>query len=138
MTESIANQADMVGKWMEFTYYENEDKVYYDVGPTLNYMDTEHITGSSLVFKRSLFSENFRFYDVTHGEDVFFRNLLVNSGKKVFRINGFDHIIFRGKNLSNHTWQITDRYLKNETYLRNNELDITLNLSEALTELELN
>ena len=138
INESLALGADMVGKWMEFTYYENYNRVYFDAGPTLNYVETEHISGSTLVFKRSLFFENFRFYEITHGEDVYFRNLLVNSGKKVYRINGFDHIVFRGSNTKNHTWQITDRYLMNETYLRNNEFEMVLDIAEAEKVLGLN
>jgi hypothetical protein len=138
INESLALGADMVGKWMEFTYYENNNRVYFDAGPTLNYVETEHISGSTLVFKRSLFFENFRFYEITHGEDVYFRNLLVNSGKKVYRINGFDHIVFRGSNVKNHTWQITDRYLMNETYLRNNEFEMVLDIAEAEKVLGLN
>jgi hypothetical protein len=138
INESLALGADMVGKWMEFTYYENYNRVYFDAGPTLNYVETEHISGSTLVFKRSLFFENFRFYEITHGEDVYFRNLLVNSGKKVYRINGFDHIVFRGSNTKNHTWQITDRYLMNETYLRNNEFEMVLEIAEAEKVLGLN
>ena len=138
INESLALGADMVGKWMEFTYYENNNRVYFDAGPTLNYVETEHISGSTLVFKRSLFFENFRFYEITHGEDVYFRNLLVNSGKKVYRINGFDHIVFRGSNINNHTWQITDRYLMNETYLRNNEFEMVLDIAEAEKVLGLN
>jgi hypothetical protein len=138
INESLALGADMVGKWMEFTYYENYNRVYFDAGPTLNYVETEHISGSTLVFKRSLFFENFRFYEITNGEDVYFRNLLVNSGKKVYRINGFDHIVFRGSNVKNHTWQITDRYLMNETYLRNNEFEMVLDIAEAEKVLGLN
>lgn len=138
INESLALGADMVGKWMEFTYYENDNRVYFDAGPTLNYVETEHISGSTLVFKRSLFFENFRFYEITNGEDVYFRNLLLNSGKKVYRINGFDHIVFRGSNIKNHTWQITDRYLMNETYLRNNEFEMVLDIAEAEKVIGLN
>ena len=138
INESLALGADMVGKWMEFTYYENDNRVYFDAGPTLNYVETEHITGSTLVFKRSLFFESFRFYDISHGEDVYFRNLLVNSGKKVYRINGFDHIVFRAANKKNHTWQITDRYLINETYFRNNEFEMVLDITKAEKVLGLN
>jgi glycosyltransferase involved in cell wall biosynthesis len=138
INEAIALKADLVGKWMEFTYYESEKKVFYDKGPTLTYVETEHISGSSLVFKRSLFNENFKFYDVTHGEDVFFRNLLINSGKKVYRIHGFDHIVFRSENLKNHTWQISDRYLVNETLVRNNELKLIFDLNTAQKNLQVN
>ncbi len=98
--------ASIVGKYSVYYNLEGHDSLVLRFPNNENrYM--KYIAGSTLTFKKEIF-ENVKFKALNRSEDTNFINESISKGYKIYSTDRFNHVINRRKNLSTHTWKITE------------------------------
>lgn len=104
------SDADVVGKKSIYVYFEEGNRVEIKYPNTENrYID--FIAGSTIVFKKRIF-EKVQMEARNTGEDTSFLNNCKSLGYKIYSSDRFNHILFRRKDKSSHTWTISDEQLQ--------------------------
>ena len=98
----------IVGKKEIFIYLEGQNKTFVRYKGQ-RHMETDFLTGATLVFSRKALTQ-LSFGDLNRGEDS---NILEQAKKlkiKTYVADPFNFVVYRSKELSNHTWQVEDKF----------------------------
>lgn len=98
----------IVGKKEIFIYLESQNKTFVRYKGQ-RHMETDFLTGATLVFSRKALTQ-LSFGDLNRGEDS---NILEQAKKlkiKTYVADPFNFVVYRSKELSNHTWQVEDKF----------------------------
>lgn len=107
--------AGVVGKYTVYAYMEGTNELILRYPDHENrYMD--YVAGSTLTFKKEIYN-NVKFRHKNKSEDTIFLNDCMSFGYKIYASDRFNHVISRRKNLSTHTWKITDTEFKKKSVL---------------------
>nr|AAK17912.1 putative glycosyltransferase EcbJ [Pasteurella multocida] len=96
---------DMVGKAEVFFYLEALDKTVLVRDGRAAYREMDFVSGATFVIKKSTFNKLGGFIEVNQSEDSNFIKRLKESGGKIYSSDPFNFVVFRSKDVSNHTWQ---------------------------------
>lgn len=98
----------IVGKKEIFIYLESQDKTFVRYKGQ-RHIETNFLTGATLVFSRKALSQ-LSFGDLNRGEDS---NILEQAKKlkiKMYVTDPFNFVVYRSKEIGNHTWQVEDTF----------------------------
>lgn len=98
----------IVGKKEIFIYLEGQNKTFVRYKGQ-RHLETDFLTGATLVFSRKALAQ-LSFGDLNRGEDT---NILEQAKKlkiKTYVADPFNFVVYRSKELSNHTWQVEDKF----------------------------
>ena len=110
-------EASIVGKYSVYFNLEEHDSLVLRF-PSHENRYIKYVSGSTLTFKKEIFKD-VKFKDINRSEDTSFINESISKGYKVYSTDRFNHIINRRKNLSTHTWKITeDEILKSSSIIK--------------------
>lgn len=98
----------IVGKKEIFIYLESEDKTYVRYKGQ-RHMETNFLTGATLVFSKKALN-SLKFGDLNRGEDSNILEQAKINNIKMYVTDPFNFIVYRSKNISNHTWQVEDKF----------------------------
>lgn len=96
---------DMVGKAEVFFYLEALNKTVLIRDGKAAYREMDFVSGATFVIKKSTFDKLGGFIEVNQSEDSNLLKRLKESGGKIYSSDPFNFIVFRSKNVSDHTWQ---------------------------------
>ena len=105
----------IVGKKEIFIYLEGQNKTFVRYKGQ-RHMETDFLTGATLVFSRKALTQ-LSFGDLNRGEDS---NILEQAKKlkiKTYVADPFNFVVYRSKELSNHTWQVEDKFFTDKGVL---------------------
>lgn len=117
----------IVGKKEIFVYLEGQNKTYVRYKGQ-RHMETNFLTGATLVFSKAALNK-LSFGDLNKGEDS---NILEQAKKeniKMYVADPFNFVVFRSKDVGNHTWQVEDNFFTNKGDL------VGLGLAENIVKL---
>ncbi|MDR7870055.1 MAG: glycosyltransferase [Tissierellaceae bacterium] len=98
--------ASIVGKYSVYYNLEGYDSLVLRF-PNNENRYIKYVSGSTLTFKKEVYKD-VKFKDINRSEDTNFINESISKGYKVYSTDRFNHIINRRKNLSSHTWKISE------------------------------
>ncbi|MCW9732358.1 glycosyltransferase [Avibacterium sp. 20-15] len=110
----------IVGKKEIFIYLESLDKTYVRFKGQ-HHLETNFLTGATLVFSRKAL-DKLKFGNLNRGEDS---NILEQANKlgiKMYVADPFNFIVYRAKDINNHTWQVSDNFFTEKGEFIGNEL----------------
>lgn len=117
----------IVGKKEIFVYLEGQNKTYVRYKGQ-RHMETNFLTGATLVFSKAALNK-LSFGDLNKGEDS---NILEQAKKeniKMYVADPFNFVVFRSRDVGNHTWQVEDNFFTNKGGL------VGLGLAEEITKI---
>ncbi|HSQ87221.1 glycosyltransferase, partial [Romboutsia sp.] len=102
-------EASIIGKNTFYAYFKDTNKLALRY-PNKEYMYTNLIAGSAMIFKREVY-EAVRFNDRLNVSEIAdFLQGAMAKGFKIFSTNRFNHAVVRRDDLSSHTWQENEKY----------------------------
>lgn len=111
---------DMVGKAEVFFYLEALDKTVLVRDGRAAYRNMDFVSGATFVIKKSVFDKLGGFINLNQSEDSNLLKRLKESGGKIYSADPFNFVVFRSKNVENHTWkQQAEDFLKSSSYIGN-------------------
>lgn len=110
----------VVGKKEIFIYLESQDKTFVRYHGQ-RHMQTDFLTGATLVFSRKAL-DTLSFGDLNRGEDSNIIEQAKKAGIKMYVTDPFNFVVFRSKEVGNHTWQVEDEFFTNKGVLVGNGL----------------
>ncbi len=111
LTDSINTfkftDAHIVGKYSIYAYFERTNTLVLRFPNRENrYMD--YVAGSTLTMKKEIF-DKIKFRDISKSEDTLFLEDSLKEGYKIYASDRFNYVVIRRKDLSTHSWKITER-----------------------------
>lgn len=120
------SQADMVGKARYFVEIEHEGDVFLVNGPEESFSD--HLIGSSLVFRRSLWEKVPFPHRPSRVDSIFLRGVRA-VGAKIYSNSRFEHGVRR--RAAGHTWQVdAAHFAARGTRVGSSFLDVQIDAEE--------
>ncbi|HDL5190775.1 TPA: glycosyltransferase, partial [Mannheimia haemolytica] len=115
----------IIGKKEIFIFLESQNKTFVRYKGQ-RHLETDFLTGATLVFARDALKK-LSFGDLNRGEDSNILEQAKKLGIKMYVTDPFNFVVFRSKELSNHTWQVDDNFFTNKGVFVGEELakDIT-------------
>lgn len=98
----------IVGKKEIFIYLERQDKTFVRYKGQ-RHMETDFLTGATLVFSRDALNK-LEFGDLNKGEDSNILQQAKKLGVKTYVADPFNFVVYRSKEVNNHTWQVEDSF----------------------------
>ena len=98
----------IVGKKEIFIYLEGQNKTFVRYKGEYH-KETNFLTGATLVFSRTAL-EKLSFGNLNRGEDSNILEQAKQNGIKMYVADPFNFVVYRSKNVSNHTWQVEDKF----------------------------
>lgn len=103
---SVYSNADFIGKSPMFIYDEDTTTLYFDNSQYRYFDRSDEISGSSMIFKKSEVLNLGGVPLCVKNPDYVLRQLFKYNQKNIFRIYGFNHVIYRSNLESHkHTWE---------------------------------
>lgn len=96
---------DLVGKAEVFFYLEALNKTVLIRDGRAAYREMDFVSGATFVIKKSTFDKLGGFVELNQSEDSNLLKRLKESGGKIYSSDPFNFVVFRSKDVSNHTWQ---------------------------------
>ncbi|HDL1715050.1 TPA: glycosyltransferase, partial [Mannheimia haemolytica] len=101
----------IIGKKEIFIFLESQNKTFVRYKGQ-RHLETDFLTGATLVFARDALKK-LSFGDLNRGEDSNILEQAKKLGIKMYVTDPFNFVVFRSKELSNHTWQVDDNFFTN-------------------------
>ncbi|HDZ3659066.1 TPA: glycosyltransferase, partial [Mannheimia haemolytica] len=98
----------IIGKKEIFIFLESQNKTFVRYKGQ-RHLETDFLTGATLVFARDALKK-LSFGDLNRGEDSNILEQAKKLGIKMYVTDPFNFVVFRSKELSNHTWQVDDNF----------------------------
>lgn len=116
MIPMLCFDCDIVGKKEIFIYLEGQDKTYLKFSEEFNCI-TDFVAGATFLMRKVIF-ESIQFNtEKIKGVDTLLLLRANELGYKIYSSDPFNFIIYRSKNITNHTWQISENDFLNSTKL---------------------
>ncbi|SHH61323.1 glycosyltransferase [Sporanaerobacter acetigenes] len=105
-----STNADIVGKYTFFIYFENNNALALRKRSQENSFVT-NIAGATLAFKESVFKKIKFNTSLKAGVDTDFRKRALKNGFKIYSTSKYNFVVHRHANSREHTWKIEDSEL---------------------------
>lgn len=121
MISMLCFDCDIVGKKEIFIYLEGQDKTYLKFSEEFNCI-TNFVAGATLLMRKQII-ENIQFdTEKIKGVDTLLLLQAKEQGCKIYAADPFNFIVYRSKNINNHTWKINeDDFLISAKLITNGE-----------------
>jgi hypothetical protein len=101
------SKSDVLGKNTCYVYLKSKNLLLL-FHPNRSHQHTDMVMGSTLAFRRKIFSK-VKFRDVSRGEDTYFFRDCVKHKVKIYSCDPFNYVCIRRSNRFSHTWSIDER-----------------------------
>ncbi|WP_353171569.1 glycosyltransferase [Acinetobacter rudis] len=116
---SFGNYA-VVGKWEYFIYLEELDRVVLIRDGRGSNRESDLVAGATLLIKKTVFEQFEGFKSTNNGEDSDLLKRIRESQLKIYSCDPFNLVVFRSKDVSNHTFRVTaEVFEKSCTFISN-------------------
>lgn len=103
----------IVGKKEVFMYFEDYNATFVRYKGS-RHTETDFLSGATLVFSRKAL-ESLRFGDLNRGEDSNILEQAKKSNIGMYAADPFNFIVYRGKDLDQHTWQVNSEFFMSKS-----------------------
>lgn len=108
--------AAIVGKQTIYSYIERTHSLVLRF-PNHENSYTDYVAGSTITFKKEIFSK-VKFKNLNQSEDTNFLINALEAGFKIYSLDRFNHVVSRRSNLESHTWKISEtNFIKNSIFV---------------------